>query len=77
MKQFNLNKGVKGSRTIQERTLHFAYMMSRHSRAHALTFWQRHGGKATEDAFSVSVRTLYRWQTALDKAGGWIRGVKP
>ena len=38
--------------------------------AHTLTFWQHHGDKATEDAFNVSVRTLYRWQAAVDKTGG-------
>jgi transposase InsO family protein len=79
MKQFNINRGVKGSRTIQERAIRFAYMVqdTAKRRARALTFWQRHGDKATEDAFNVSVRTLYRWQAALDKADGRLEALNP
>lgn len=79
MKQLNINRGVRGSRTIQERAIRFAYMISEIAkrRARALTFWQRHGDKATEDAFGVSARTLYRWQDLLDKAGGRLEALNP
>ncbi|WP_218587176.1 helix-turn-helix domain-containing protein, partial [Thermomonas hydrothermalis] len=39
-------------------------------RLHILRFWGTHGLKATQDAFDVSRRTLYRWKQALREQGG-------
>lgn len=79
MRQFNKNRGVKGSRLIQERALRFAYMIQNIAkrRARALTFWEKYGDKATEDAFNVSVRTLYRWQAILSKSNGRLEALNP
>ena len=35
-----------------------------------LRFFDSHGLAATQDAFGVSRRTLYRWKRALREAGG-------
>jgi transposase InsO family protein len=35
-----------------------------------LTFWIKHGLEATQEAFGVSRRTLYRWQKRLNDQGG-------
>lgn len=38
-------------------------------RLRILKFWERHGLSATQEAFGVSRRTLYRWKAALKAAG--------
>ena len=77
MRQFHINKGVKGSRTVQERVLRFAYMINEEAkrRARALTFWETHGDDAVVDAFGGSIRTLYRWKRALVNTGGKLEGL--
>lgn len=79
MRIFNVNRGVKGARTIQEHALRFAYMVTQQAkrRVCALTFWYKHGDAATADAFGVSVRTLYRWQAAVRKSGGRVESLTP
>jgi transposase InsO family protein len=39
-------------------------------RVKILGFWQKHGEKATRDAFGTSCRTFFRWQELLDEAQG-------
>ena len=39
-------------------------------RLRILQFWERHGLSATQEAFGVSRRTLYRWKAALKASGG-------
>ncbi len=39
-------------------------------RLEILRFWDKHGLAATQDAFGVSRRTLYRWKAALRASGG-------
>ena len=46
-------------------------------RAKILSFWQVHGLTATIDAFNVSRRTLYRWQSALKKEKGKLTALDP
>lgn len=77
MRQFNINKGVRGSRLIQEHALRFAYMITHQAkrRARALTFWHAHGTAAVSDAFSVSQSTLYRWQDALNRQKGKLEAL--
>jgi len=72
MRIFNINKGVKGSRTIQEHAIRFAYMIQETAkrRARALTFWHEHGINATIDAFEVSRSTLHRWKHTLNNSKG-------
>jgi transposase InsO family protein len=42
-----------------------------------LKFWGEHGEKATKDAFSVSRRTLYRWQEMLRASQGKLPALDP
>ena len=35
-----------------------------------LKFWKKYGLEATQEAFGVSRRTLYRWKAKLEAAGG-------
>ncbi|HEY4518582.1 MAG TPA: helix-turn-helix domain-containing protein, partial [Candidatus Paceibacterota bacterium] len=44
-------------------------------RAKILTFWEKHGDEATGEAFDVSRRTLFRWQTKLWKEGGKLEAL--
>lgn len=39
-------------------------------RARILTFWEKHGLAATQEAFDISRPTLFRWQKALREGGG-------
>jgi transposase InsO family protein len=79
MRIFNINKGVKGSRTIQECAIRFAYMISETAKKRAiiLTFWKKYGTEATEDAYHVKERTLYLWQRKLRKGGGRLESLNP
>lgn len=79
MRQFNKNRGVNGSRTIQERALRLAYMITQEAkrRARALTFREKYGDNAAAEAFNVSVRTLYRWQASLRNADGKLEALNP
>lgn len=72
MRIFNINRGVYGSRTLQENALRFAYMITdvAKKRVSILAFWKKHGIEATEEAFQVKERTLFLWQKKLkDKKG--------
>lgn len=42
-----------------------------------LGFWNEHGAKATNDAFGVSKRTLFRWQAALAERQGHLDALDP
>jgi len=44
-------------------------------RCRILAFWERHGSEATEEAFNISERTLFRWQKALNTTGGKLEGL--
>ena len=72
MAYFNKNRGVIGSRIASERGIRFRYMISEEAKKKAsiLTFWQKHGLEATQEAFGVSRATLFRWQKALNEKHG-------
>jgi transposase InsO family protein len=77
MRIFNINRGVRGSRTLQEYAVRFAYMISdiAQKRARILTFWKRHGTVATEEAYGVKERTLYLWQRKLKEKRGKLEAL--
>src|SRR3989344_2566569 len=79
MRIFSINRGVKGSRTLQEYAIRFAYMISEGAkrRARILTFWQTHGLAATVDAHDVKRRTLFGWQRKLKGSRGKLEGLNP
>ncbi len=62
-----------------ERVLRFRYMITEQAkqRVRILAFWERHGYAATEEAFTISRRTLYRWQRALKRGTGRLEALNP
>lgn len=77
MHQFNKFKGTKGFISTWEQVIRFRYMISEQAkeRCRILAFWERHGNAATQEAFHVSHRTLYRWQAMLRKSAGKLEGL--
>lgn len=77
MRIFNINRGVKGSRTIQEHAIRFAYMISEEAkrRAKIISFWKKHGAEAAEEAYGVKKRTLYLWQRKLREGRGKLESL--
>ncbi|MCP3849173.1 MAG: transposase [Gammaproteobacteria bacterium] len=79
MKITNNLKGTRGFVIAYERLLRFKYMISEQakSRVKILAFWERHGTEATNEAFGVSKRTLYRWQSVLKGGNGKLEALNP
>jgi len=77
MRIFSINRGVRGSRTLQENAIRFAYMISKEAkkRAHIISFWKKYGTEATEEAFRVKERTLYLWQKKLREGNGKLEAL--
>jgi len=77
MRIFSINRGVRGSRTLQEYAIRFAYMISETAkeRARILTFWKKHGSEAVEEAYGVKKRTLFNWQSALKYGKGKLESL--
>lgn len=77
MRISSINRGVAGSRTLQEYALRFAYMISETAkmRAKILTFWKTHGLAATEEAFGVKRRSLFYWQSRLKRDKGKLESL--
>ncbi len=77
MRIFNINRGVRGSRTIQENAIRFAYMITEEAkrRARIITFWQKYGTAATEEAYGVKRRTLYLWRQKLRAGRGKLESL--
>ena len=77
MRIFHKNKGIKGSRTAQERHIRFKYMIKEEAkkRAKILTFWKKYGLEATQEAYSVKERTLYLWQQKLKASRGKLESL--
>lgn len=80
MRQFNIWKGVSDSGLAQKRGLRFRSMNNKEEverRVKILNFWKDYGTRATKDAFGVSPRTLFRWQSALTQGGGKLEALDP
>jgi transposase InsO family protein len=80
MRQFNKFRGMRGWLSMWEHTIRFRSMRNKEEvdrRVKILGFWEEHGEKATEDAFGVSRRTLFRWQEALGKNDGHLEALDP
>src|SRR3989338_2673414 len=77
MRIFSINRGVKGSRTLQEYAIRFAYMIQEEAkrRAKILTFWQIHGLAAAMDAHEVKRRTLFEWKRKLKDGRGKLESL--
>lgn len=72
-------KGLKGSITIHNRVLRLRGMDEEevNRRIHIINFEQKYGGKATEEAFEVSGRTVRRWKERLRKGEGRLEKLSP
>lgn len=80
MRQFNIFRGTKGWLSMYESVIRFRHMRNEEEvrrRVRILGFWQEHGEKAAKDAFSVSRRTLFRWQKALGDSRGKLPSLDP
>ncbi len=79
MQIYNKTAGVRGLVGVYNTALRFRDMITPHAeeRARILTFWAHHGDAATKEAFKVSRPTLFRWQKALDDAGGKLEALVP
>ena len=77
MRQFNVFRGTKGFITMWERVIRFRYMITEQAkeRCRILAFWEKHGDAATEEAFQISRRTLFRWQNKLKTSLGKLEGL--
>ena len=77
MRIFNKFRHTKGFISLWNHVLRFRYMITEEAkrRTRILAFWEKHGDEATKEAFAVSRRTLYRWQSALKESGGKLEGL--
>ena len=79
MRIFNKFKDTKGFISAWEYMLRFRDMITLKAqrRARILTFWDAHGTPATQEAFGITERTLYRWQKALREGQGKLDALNP
>jgi transposase InsO family protein len=79
MRQFNKFKNTQGFEIAWRHLLRFRYMITDEAkrRTKILAFWEKYGTAATLDAFSLSRRTLFRWQKALRVSRGQLDGLNP
>ena len=78
MRQFNKFRGTKGWLWLYERQLRLRSMHNQkeaEKRLRTLIFWEKHGDEAAMEAFSISRRTLFRWQEALRREAGKLNGL--
>ena len=64
-------KGVKGIITVYHDALRYAYMITpkAEKKAKVLVFFEKHGHRLTEEAFSVKRSTLYSWKKQWEAGG--------
>ena len=79
MRIFNKFKRTKGFISIWERVIRFKYMISEEAkrRCQILSFWEKHGLEATNEAYGVKKRTLYLWQSKLKQGRGKLESLNP
>jgi len=79
MKIHSKFSGIRGSVTLYNRAVRFAYMITAEAkrRLKILDHWKNHGLSSTVDAFSVSRRTLFNWKGSLNKGGGKLDALNP
>lgn len=79
MRIFNKLRDTRGFVSAWERAIRFRYMITEQAkqRTRILTFFKKYGIEATEEAFGVSRRTLFRWQKALKEGKGKLDSLNP
>lgn len=70
---------TKGLVSVYNEALRFRDMITPHAeeRARILSFWSSHGDAATQEAFTVSRATLFRWQKTLKASSGKLVALVP
>ena len=77
---FNKLKGAKGFVSLWQDGLRLRDMRNQlevERRIKILSFWEQYGYEATKSAYSVSKRSLFRWQKALSGANGKLEALDP
>jgi putative transposase len=71
MRIFNINKGVKGSKTMYNHSIRMKYMIKEEAKRKAkiLTFWSKHGLAPTMEAFDIKRSTLFLWKKKMKESG--------
>ena len=79
MRIFNKFKGTKGFISTWERVIRFRDMITDTAlrRTRILSFWEKHGLSATEEAFGVRRRTLFEWKRRLRVGTGKLESLNP
>lgn len=74
-----ISYGVRGFVRLANYAIRWQRMVTEEAkrRARILAFWQKHGLQATEEAFRVSKRTLFRWKRALLISEGKFEALNP
>lgn len=77
MRQFNISRGIKGWKTLENSVIRFKYMITEEARRKVkiLTFWKKHGLEATKEAYGVGRSTLFEWQRVLKRNKGKIESL--
>jgi len=63
--------GIRGFMTVYNDAIRYRYMITEQARrrAHILVFWEKHGLRATLDAFPHKKSTLYLWKQQWERGG--------
>lgn len=79
MKIHSKFSGIRGSVTLYNRAVRYAYMITKTAlkRVKILDHWKRHGMDSAIHAFEVSERTLWDWKARFDKSGGKPEALNP
>lgn len=69
---------IRGFARLADYAIRWEAMISEKAKhkARVLSFWARHGLKATEEAFGVGRRTLYYWREQLKKGDGKVEALE-
>jgi len=72
-----LSYGLKGFVRLAQYAIRWSRMVTNKAKekARILAFWQKHGLKATLDAFLVKERTLYYWKSKLRAKNGALEAL--
>lgn len=70
-------RGLRGFIKVYESALRYRYMITEKAlyKARALAFWEKHGLKATLDAFNAKRRTLFLWKKQFNEGGRLVQAL--
>ncbi len=77
MQIHRISYGLKGFVRLADYAIRWTRMVTDKAKrkARILAFWQKHGLKATIEAFGVKRRTLYCWKSQQKKGGGSLEAL--